>query len=101
MGLTRTEKIRLWRMLEQRLLALLALLEDRVVQQDRSNMLRFIDANEYGLAFEQLIFGPREESTALSREEYSEIESIYQLFDGGLLEVDDAIPNSLRMHIRT
>lgn len=94
--LSREEKIKHWETVEKKILNLLDFLGDVVPERDQAKVREFVDVNEFGLAFEQLVFGILEEGRALGGRQYAKIESLYRLFNGPVDRIDDAVMAKLK-----
>ena len=80
----------LWKITEQKVLGVYFMLRDRLTELDRRNVLGFTDANEFALAFEQLVLAMLEETRPISRYERAVIETLYRHFSGAQMQVGDA-----------
>ncbi len=98
--LPREEKIKRWEETEQKVLALLAVIDGLISENDRRNAVRFVDANEFGLAFEQLVFAVREQERPITSKQFSEIESAYRFFKSALVDVDDSMIADIKSLVR-
>lgn len=76
------------------------LLDNRLTEQDRTNADRFLEANEFGLAFEQLIFAVREQERPITNKQFSEIESAYRFFKSALVDVNDSMIADIKSLVR-
>jgi hypothetical protein len=80
-------------MLESGLLGLLASLDSKLAEDEKKEAREFIDAGEYGLAFETVCVCLHEKDTAVSSSEYSEIQRL-----GRLMELQDVTWSGIRVH---